>query len=316
MKTNVFFTALERCERVMVAGAGGGFDVYAGLPLALALMDDGKQVHLANLSFAELHLLDRDVRLDENIAQITPALTGLDDYFPERALAVWLATNGLPSTVFAFPQIGVQPLRAAYRTLVSRLGIDAIVLVDGGTDILMRGDESGLGTPAEDMSSLAALAGLDTVSERLVACIGFGIDAYHGVNHRQVLENIADLDAAGAYLGAFFIPSRSREAALYRAAVAHAQALTPMRPSIVNGQISAALDGHHGDVRFTRRTRDSQLFVNPLMAMYFTFDLVGLAKQNLYLDRLDNTFGMRQVWTRIEEFREQVNCRIPRTFPH
>ena len=61
-------------------------------------------------------------------------------------------------------------------------------------------------------------------------------------------------------------------------------------------------------MRFTRRTRDGQLFVNPLMAMYFTFDLVGLAKQNLYLDRLDNTFGMRQVWTRIEEFREQVTC--------
>jgi len=70
----------------------------------------------------------------------------------------------------------------------------------GGTDILLRGDESGLGTPAEDMTSLAAVAGLDTVPVRLVACIGFGIDAYHGVNHPQVLENIADLDAAGAYL--------------------------------------------------------------------------------------------------------------------
>jgi len=150
---------------------------------------------------------------------------------------------------------------------------------------------------------------------RLVACIGFGIDAYHGVNHTQVLD-IADLDAAGAYLGAFSVPSRSREAALYRSAVTHAQALTPLRPSIVNGQIAAALDGRHGDIRFTRRTSDTQLFVNPLMAMYFSFDLVGLAKQNLYLERLENTIGMRQVWTRIEEFREQVTPRIPRTFPH
>lgn len=39
------FTRLRPASRVLVAGAGGGFDVYAGLPLALALA--GKQVHLA-----------------------------------------------------------------------------------------------------------------------------------------------------------------------------------------------------------------------------------------------------------------------------
>ena len=113
--------------------------------------------------------------------------------------------------MYAFPLTGVRPLRAAYQKLVDRLGIDAIVLVDGGTDILLRGDESGLGTPAEDMTSLGAVAGLDTVPTRIVACIGFGIDAHHGVNHTEVLENIADLDAAGAYLGAFSVPSRSAE---------------------------------------------------------------------------------------------------------
>ncbi|MFF7988525.1 hypothetical protein ACFZDG_01885 [Kitasatospora xanthocidica] len=40
----------------------------------------------------------------------------------------------------------------------------AVLLVDGGTDILMRGDEAGLGTPEEDMASLAAVAGLREVS--------------------------------------------------------------------------------------------------------------------------------------------------------
>jgi hypothetical protein len=41
------FAALKGSERILVAGAGGGFDVYAGLPLALALMGLGKTVHLA-----------------------------------------------------------------------------------------------------------------------------------------------------------------------------------------------------------------------------------------------------------------------------
>lgn len=316
MQTSAIFTALRSSQRILIAGAGGGFDIYAGLPIALSLMASGRSVFLANLSFTQLHLLDQSVWLAPNLAEITPDVIGADDYFPERTLTTWLAIHNLPSTVYAFPRVGVQPLRTAYQALIDRLDVEAIVLVDGGTDILMRGDEAGLGTPEEDMTSLAAVASLAAVPVKLVACLGFGIDSYHGVNHVQVLENIADLDSRGAYLGAFSIPSGSREAELYRDAVAHAQALTPLRPSIVNGQIAAALAGRHGDVRFTRRTSDSVLFVNPLMAMYFTFDLIGLAEQNLYLDRIETTVGMRQVSSRIEEFREEITPRVPRAFPH
>jgi hypothetical protein len=189
------------------------------------------------------------------------------------------------------------------------------VLVDGGTDILMRGDEAGLGTPEEDITSLAAVASLE-VPTKLVCCLGFGIDAYHGVNHVQVLENLAALDRAGGYLGALSIPSSSAEAVRYRVAVAHAQAATPLRPSIVNGQIAAASHGECGDVQFTRRTGGSSLFVNPLMAIYFTVELGALARRCLYLDRLANTVGMRQVSMRIEEFRNEFTPRIPRGYPH
>jgi hypothetical protein len=316
VRTPAIFAALDRADSVLIAGAGGGFDVFAGLPLALCLLLEDKRVHLANLSFAELHLLDRSVWLEPGLALITESTPGLADYFPERVLASWLASQSLPSTVYAFPLSGVQPLRAAYRALVDHLAVDAIVLVDGGTDILLRGDESGLGTPAEDMTSLAAVAGLDREVTKLVACLGFGIDAYHGVNHVQVLENLAELDRDGAYLGAFSIPSRSAEAMLYRKAVEYAHQATPLRPSIVNGQIAAALAGEHGDVRFTHRTGTSRLFVNPLMAMYFAVDLAALARRNLYLDRLEDTVGMRQVWSRIEAFRAEVQTRVPRAFPH
>lgn len=46
---------------------------------------------------------------------------------------------------------------------MDRLEIDAVVLVDGGTDIMLRGDESALGTPVEDVTSMAAVAGLDRI---------------------------------------------------------------------------------------------------------------------------------------------------------
>ncbi|WP_327585013.1 hypothetical protein OHA25_56505 [Nonomuraea sp. NBC_00507] len=39
---------------------------------------------------------------------------------------------------------------------------------------------------------------------------------------------------------------------------------------------AAAVRGEFGDVRFTARTRGSELFINPLMAIYFAVDLDGL----------------------------------------
>ncbi len=308
-----FFEALGGARRVLIAGAGGGFDVYAGLPLALALMREGRTVHLGSLSIVNLY--EVDAWLEPGIAAVTPDTVAYHEYFPERSLARWLDLHRMPSTVFAFPRTGVRPLRSAYRRLAKRLELDAIVLVDGGTDILMRGYEAALGTPVEDATSLAAVNGTP-VATRLVAAIGFGVDAYHGVNHVQVLENIAALDRAGAYLGAFTVPSHGQEAALYRDAVAHARAAAPERASIVNGQIAAALTGAVGDVPLDGRTGGTPLFVNPLMAMYFTFDLAGLAAQSLYLDRIRATDDMLEVSHVIERFRDGITPRARTPFPH
>ncbi|WP_405825820.1 DUF1152 domain-containing protein [Streptomyces sp. NBC_01390] len=316
LHANPLFTRLADAERILVAGAGGGFDIYSGLPLALSLLHQGKQVHLANLSFSALAGLPLDDWAAPDLAAVTPDSAPHQTYFPERTLAQWLRAHGYPSTVYAFPQTGVRPLRAAYQALVELHDIDAVVLVDGGTDILLRGDEAGLGTPEEDLASVAALAALDGIPTRLVVSVGFGVDAYHGVNHVHVLENIAALERDGAYLGAFSIPRATREGALYLDAVAHAQQHTPEHPSIVNGSIAAAVRGSFGDVRFTERTRGSELFVNPLMSLYFAFDLPGLAARCLYLDQIEDTHLMRQVQSRIAEFRESRVTRPPRRFPH
>ncbi|MBB5804128.1 hypothetical protein F4560_003896 [Saccharothrix ecbatanensis] len=309
------FTRLRAAERVLIAGAGGGFDVYAGLPLAVALRAQGKEVHLANLSFSELDRIDIDDWVEPGLAAVRPHTAGNEDYFPERVLARWLESQDMPSTVHAFPRTGVRPLRAAYRTLVDRLRLDAIVLVDGGTDILMRGDEAGLGTPEEDMASLAAVAGIEGV-ERLVVCLGFGIDSFHGVCHAHVLENLAALQREGGYLGAFSIPPESAEARAYLDAVAHARAATPLRPSIVNGQIAAALSGSFGDVALSSRTAGSELFVNPLMALYFAVDLPLLAAGVGYLPRLEHTDDAFQIALAIEHHRHDLDPRPRRPIPH
>jgi hypothetical protein len=309
------FARLRGARNVLIAGAGGGFDVYAGLPIGLALETAGTSVHFANWSFSEL--TDADMWLAPGLAGVRSDSQGSDDYFPERTLARWLnQRDGRDRPIHAFAPTGVLPLRTHYRRLADRLSLDAVVLVDGGTDILLRGDESSLGTPHEDMTSLASLRGLDEIPTRLLVSIGFGIDAYHGVNHTQVLENIAALTRSGAYLGAFSIPSDADESRAYREAVDHANVTTPRRPSLVNGQIAAALSGAFGDVPLSSRTAGSSLFVNPLMAIYFCFDLDGVAANALYLDAIGETRTIDEVGLAIEAYRDGVQPRPPLAFPH
>lgn len=308
------FQRLDSAERVLIAGAGGGFDVFAGLPLCHALESAGKQVFLANLTFS--YLGGTDARfVAPHVAEVTADTRGEDGYFPERRLAEWLAARGTPKSVYAFEKVGVAPLREAYSALVTRLNADALVLVDGGTDILMRGDEAGLGTPQEDMASLAAVSRLQ-LRHKVVACIGFGIDAHHGVCHAHFLENVAALTRQGAFLGAFSVLPSMPEARFLIDAVEYAHARTPGRVSIVNGSITAAIEGRFGDVQFTDRTSGSELFINPLMALYFAFELEAVVGQSLYLNMLEGSQTIFEVSARIEAFRHGVTPRPRKSIPH
>ncbi len=308
------FDRLAACRRVIVAGAGGGFDVFAGLPLYLALRRAGKEVHLANLTFT--YLGGTDARwLAPHLAEVTADTCGEDGYFPEKRLAEWLRAGGEPAPVYALEKVGVAPLRAAWQALVARVEPDAVVLIDGGTDILMRGDEAGLGTPAEDMVSLAAVSRIE-IAERLVVCLGFGIDSFHGVCHAHFLENVAELARAGGFLGAFSLLRDMPEVAGFLDAVAFAEERTPARPSIVNGSIAAAVGGRFGNVDLGARTSKSELFINPLMTIYFAFDLAAVAAASLYLPLLEGTRSIFEVQARIEGFRKGVAIRPHRTIPH
>lgn len=309
------FRRLEPARRVLIAGAGGGFDVFAGLPLRFALRRAGKEVHLANLTFT--YLGGTDARyLMPGLARVTAATRGEDGYAPERYLCEWLdaVEPGEAHEVYCFEKLGVRPVTAAYAHLARTLDVDAIVLVDGGTDILMRGDESGLGTPAEDMTSLAAASALE-VPIRLVSCLGFGIDAFHGVCHAHFLENVAALAAEGAYLGAHSLLGEMDEARHYRDAVEHVHQRMPARQSIVNGSIVSALEARFGDYHRTDRTRTSELFINPLMCLYFSFELDAVARGCLYLEHLRETSTIFEVQAVIEGFRTSVTLRDRRPIP-
>ena len=115
---------------------------------------------------------------------------GNAEYFPEKHLAQWFRDQGKEVPVYCFHRVGPKPVTAAYDVLVRELQTDTVVLVDGGTDSLLRGDENALGTPIEDMTSIAAVDALDAalVPRKMLVCLGFGIDAFHGVCHEAIRE--------------------------------------------------------------------------------------------------------------------------------
>ncbi|MEM1413344.1 MAG: DUF1152 domain-containing protein [Myxococcota bacterium] len=308
-----FVQRLAESGPVLLAGMGGGFDVYTAVPFYLALRSLGAEVHLANFAFTALEGVSGRRLTPEHVVVEGPVGAWLR-YFPERELSLWLSERvGERVPVHTFEGCGVAPLRAAYDALTAELAIETLVLVDGGTDALMRGDEVGLATPEEDATSLAAVHGLARPMRRYVVCVGFGIDTFHGVSHAHFLENTAAFQREGAFLGAFSLLPGMPEADAYVALVdaVHER----HRHSIVNGSVASAIDGAFGDVHRTNRTRPSELFINPLMSMAWAYDLGAVARRNLYLETLEGTERLVEVSARIEAFRKGRTLREPRALP-
>lgn len=275
----------------------------------------GKRIALANLTFSDLSRRDDEAWRGSACARIDTSAPGRRDYFPERTLVRWLQSEHLDWPVYAIARGGVQTVMDGYQHLIAEFAPDALILVDGGTDILLRGDESALGTPEEDAVSLVAASQLQ-IPTKLVVTLGFGIDAHHGVAATEVLVRLADLSSRGVYLGALSIPPDSPEGLAYVDAVRHSALHNAARPSIVNGQIVAALQGLAGQPVLPGAPAVTDLFVNPLMAVYFTVQLDELAAQLLYREAILASHSIAEVSRAIEALRATLT--IPRRidFPH
>ena len=301
-----FFERLENSEQILLAGAGGGFDIFCGLPLYFALRKAGKKVHLANLSFSALSATKAE-KLSNTLFKVDANTVHANDYFPEAFLSSWFReTEKLEVPVFCFEQSGVQPLAAAYKILVEKLNLDTIILIDGGTDSLMRGDEVSLGTPQEDIASIAAVSQVQ-VRQKLLACLGVGVDSFHGVCHSYFFEAVADITKQGGYMGALSLTKEMPEVARYRDASRAVFKRMPSQPSIVNTSILDAIDGNFGSHHSTEKTAGGELWINPMMPLFWFFNLEQVAGRNLYLDWVKGTENFQELGVAIENFRKQ--CR-------
>lgn len=302
-----FFEAIADAGTVLIAGAGGGFDIVSGIPLYLYLRRLGKQVILANLSFSELAFTDSEEICPG--AFLVTAQSREVPYFPEKMIVEWLqARNEAPVMAGFSNKLGVQPLRHAYQTLIDRYQVDALVLVDGGTDSLMFGDEAGVATIVEDACSMLA-ASLTTVRNSYLLAIGFGVDFFHDLNHHSCLENIATMIKDGQYLGAQALTNDSAEGQGFLELVAYLNQRMAFHESIVTNSIASAMQGEFGDHQVSRRTQGSALFINPLMSLGWYFRLGGLVARMQFADKIEASQTMKEVAQAVTVFRAIVTRR-------
>ena len=77
-----------------------------------------------------------------------------------------------------------------------------------------------------------------------------------------------------------------------------------------------ATTGWFGDHHGTRRTLGSELFINPLMSIYWAFTVDAVARRNLYLSRIKETAEYGELTLAIEAFHsQQMNLRRWRDIP-
>ncbi|NRB47370.1 MAG: DUF1152 domain-containing protein [Saprospiraceae bacterium] len=301
-----FFQQLSDSQTILLAGAGGGFDIFCGIPLYLNLVKQGKKVIISNFAFTWLSrtTAHQVYPYCYEIQAKDQDLSGRN-YFPEKYLKAWLQIQGYDAKVYGFERTGVAPLRDAYHYLIKTHEIDTVLLIDGGTDSLMFGDEEGLGTPQEDICSMAAVYRTG-IKKQFLVNLGFGVDHFHGVSHFRFLENVAKLSETGAYLGLFQLLREMEEGQLYANAVEYANQRMPGMESIVSNSIISALDGEYGDYHRTQRTTGSHLWINPLMTIYWAFNLRKLVPQIKYYHQIKHTNTLAEFNAKLSAYRSAL----------
>jgi hypothetical protein len=209
--------------------------------------------------------------------------------------------RGEEVTIWSFEKTGVRPLIENYEALLEHLDIDGIILVDGGVDGLMRGDEPYVGTMVEDSISLLAVGDLKDIRVRMVASLGLG--AEWEVSYWQVFENIATLTKMSAFYGSCSLTQAMESYQLYEDAVISVHQKPKQKPSIINASVISAVHGYYGNFHPTERTKGSEQRISPLMATYWFFDLRAVVRQHLFFSKMRYTDTVQEAWVALERAR-------------
>ena len=156
----------------------------------------------------------------------------------------------------------------------------------------MFGDEWATGTIVEDSLSVIA-ANAAGFEHRYLAAVGFGVE--HDLDHYTLLQNMAELTRAQAFLGAQSITAQMPEGAGFLSLTEYLNHQSSHRSIVTNG-IAAAMRGSFGDIHFSLRTEGCEQFVNPLMPLYWFFRLDKLAERLPFKEQVSDSETMQEYY--------------------
>jgi len=177
----------------------------------------------------------------------------------------------------------VKSLTKLYTKIVKEHNIDSVVLFDGGSDSLVVGDENGLGDPIEDAVSIATVADLPEIKVKIMISVGFGSDRFNDVSDASSLRAVAELTALGGFLGCVSVEPNSEGHKFYERCVEYIYQNQIFR-SVATAVIISSIKGSFGfevPPEVARRATKGQIYLWPLMAIHWAFDVNKLSSRSL-----------------------------------
>jgi hypothetical protein len=307
---------------VLLCGCGGGFDFVHSLALYPELHRLGKTVIIGSYSFGNPAEISGAVPVfseDGAIAVRATASNVADAHYgPEVHVCSYLDSIYPacgPHSVYAYyaRAFTVPTLAKLYRELIAAHSVDAMVLVDGGSDSLMVGDEEGLGDPIEDAVSVAAVASLSGLRAKLLVVVGLGTDRFNHVSDAASLRAVAELTQAGGFLGAVSLEPSAPGSVFYRGCLEHIYERQGFR-SVLAGTIDSAIQGWFGRDSvpsiLERRVRPGELFFWPLMAVLWGFDVEAVAQRSLIGRWIRDCRSVRDCYAELKKGRSALGEKL------
>jgi hypothetical protein len=250
---------------VLAVGIGGGGDCVGASALAEAARADGLIARVGGVTWERRPIdpLPGPRRIDE-IEGAEPLVAGAVLAGPEtRGPGGFLFAESNLARVRDEPVLLVDPndgpraVAAALDGAAAALGCDLVVLADVGGDVLAHGDEPGLASPLCDAVLLAASRFMAT---RVVGAV-FGAGCDGELRPAEVLERIAELAAAGGWLGTWGLTPAI--AKVLETAIA-------VVPTEASAMAVRCARGGYGEVAIREGRRSVEL--SPVGALTFFYD--------------------------------------------
>ena len=279
-----------RYRRILVFGAGGGGDVLGAYYYTLRIRRLGGDA-LAGSVVWERHAIDPypgpiplETLVDAEplgwtLALVNGNTVSLRYGSTVKPQVARLAMATGEETVFIDLSKGAEGVLAALEAAVEELGVDAIVGVDTGGDILARGDEESLWSPLADALSLYALSKAPVDSYLLVLSPG----ADGELPWTAVLERVSLAARRGGLIEVLGLSREEYETLKKLEGLVESEASRiPLR----------AFEGVHGTVKIRGGTRT--VTVTPCQASAYLLDPRIVAENSMLPGLVEGTRGIGQ----------------------